>query len=207
MNWWLLMVGCFILVLIWTYNCLENFLLPAYVQSKDGEKAGSDIGLHIETSPVHEASFGSRQDRPSPDRERPPGPSFLAPRHQLQREVRGGVCVGHFSSWVSPGLDVDVGPAWVTLLFTFLKPRRPLISGVWDSPLPSFIWCFFFFWTSYCFKSVWLKRTEISLEEIIGLKNRSFPLPPAPIKYALSQTLFIKFLGHTDWFMLVCPGI
>lgn len=65
----------------------REFFLPSYVQSKDGEKAGSDIGLHTETSPVHEASFGSRQDRPSPDRERPPGPSFLAPRHQLQREV------------------------------------------------------------------------------------------------------------------------
>ena len=58
------------------------------MQSKDGEKAGSDIGLHIETSPVHEASFGSCQDRPSPDRERLPGP--LSPA--AKGSVRGCLC-------------------------------------------------------------------------------------------------------------------
>lgn len=125
---------------------------------------------------------------------------FLAPCHQLQREVWGGVCVGHFSCWVSPGLDVDMGPAWVTLLFTFLKPRRPLISRVWDSLLPYFYMalCNIFF-ELHWFKAVWLKRTEISLEEIIGLKNRSFPLLPCQSNMLWARLSLSSSLGiQTD---------
>lgn len=70
------------------------------MQSKDGEKAGNDIGLHTETSPIHEASFGSCQDRPNPDRERLPGP--LSPAAK-------GKCEGVF---VSGTLAAESRQAW-----------------------------------------------------------------------------------------------
>lgn len=65
------------------------------MQSKDGEKAGNDIGLHTEASPVHEASFGSCQDRPSPDREGLPGP--LSPA--AKGSVRGCLAAESRQAW------------------------------------------------------------------------------------------------------------
>lgn len=83
--------------------------------------------LHAEISPMHEASLWWPSGQAQSPQGRPPDPSFLAPCNQIQKKVcERQLCRAFLQPSLArpkcrPGSSVSKN-----LLFTFLKPRRPL---------------------------------------------------------------------------------